>query len=163
MTKLRNLVTVLTVMAATPALAWDLDGQAQEDIMTMSHHGRVPLPPRRGEAGSVYAIVTQAAVRHRIPPALLHGVIRVESNYNCNAYNRSGATGLGQLMPGTARSLGVRNPRSCHENADGAARYLARFYHKFGGNACAAATAYNRGSGRGCSAYGRQVVRFATR
>ena len=107
---------------------------------------------------SAYEAVSNAAQRNGVPQRLAHAVIKVESGHNCHARNRSGAAGLGQLMPATARSLGVRNPMSCEQNAEGAMRYLGQFYRQSGGNACAAATAYNRGSLGGCSAYGRKVL-----
>lgn len=125
--------------------------------------GVVPLPPRRMEGGSVYAIVTQAAARHGVPQRLAHAVIRVESNYNCGARNRSGASGLGQLLPRTASSLGVRNSFDCVQNADGAMKYLKQAISN-GGAGCAGVSLYNRGVGARpvCTAYGKRVMRLAS-
>lgn len=123
----------------------------------------VPLPSRRGKGGSVHAIVSKAAARHGVPQRLAHAVIGLESRHNCSARSRSGASGLGQLMPGTARAMGVRDSMNCHQNANGAMKYLGDFYRRTGGNWCAAATAYNRGSVGGCSGYGRKVVHSAGR
>jgi soluble lytic murein transglycosylase-like protein len=66
----------------------------------------------QAEGGSVQAIVTQEAARAGVPQRIAHAVIRVESGYNCRARNPSGAAGAGQLMPATARAMGVRNPRT---------------------------------------------------
>lgn len=154
--------TILIGLAALSLTT--LPVQAQEipdDAPALAMRSTVPLPPRRMQGGTVYAIVTQAAARHGVPARLAHAVIHVESRHNCRARNRSGASGLGQLMPGTARAMGVRNSLDCAQNADGAMAYLGRMYRAAGGNWCLAATGYNRGSVGGCSGYGRKVVRSA--
>ena len=122
-------------------------------LMFMSE---VEAKSSRGQDG--YDFVSRAAKRYNVPEWLAHAVIHIESGHRCSARNRSGASGLGQLMPGTARALGLHNSMNCAQNADASIRYLSRFFHLSGGNACASASAYNRGSLSGCTSYGRKVT-----
>ncbi len=75
--------------------------------------------------------ILRAARRHGVAPTLLAALVRAESNFNPRAVSSSGARGLGQLMPRTARELGVGNPFDPHENLDGAARYLSEQLDRF--------------------------------
>ncbi|TXN08944.1 lytic transglycosylase domain-containing protein [Methylobacterium sp. WL103] len=113
--------------------------------------------------GSVQSIVTQEAARAGVPNRLAHAIIKVESGYNCRARNRSGASGAGQLMPATARAMGVRNIMDCRQNIAGAMRYLRQAINR-GGAGCAGDSLYETGVGARphCSAYGRRVMRFAS-
>ncbi|SFI40555.1 lytic transglycosylase domain-containing protein [Jannaschia pohangensis] len=86
-----------------------------------------------------------AARRNGIPEDLFLRLIRQESGWNPNARSHKGAIGLAQLMPGTARALGV-NPNDPAQNLEGGARYLATQYRKFGSWRLALA-AYNAGPG----------------
>ena len=116
---------------------------------------------RKVRIGGVYEMVTRSAIAHGLPPALAHGVVRVESNYNCAAYNRSGASGIMQVLPRTAAGVGVRGGlRSCGAGLEAGMRYLRQAYQAAGGNICQAATLFNQGLyGRGrCSSYGRMVL-----
>lgn len=90
-------------------------------------------------------MAAQVAARSGIPAALFLGLVQRESGFNPNAVSPAGATGLTQLMPGTARGLGV-NPMSPAENLVGGARYLAQQYRQFGRWDLALA-AYNAGPG----------------
>jgi soluble lytic murein transglycosylase-like protein len=95
----------------------------------------------------VPTLVANVAQRHAINPVLLDAVIRQESGYRVDARSPTGAMGLMQLMPGTARSLGVVNAFDVHENLDGGARYLKQQLNRFGGNVEHALAAYNAGPG----------------
>jgi soluble lytic murein transglycosylase-like protein len=109
---------------------------------------------------SIYNLVTSMAEAHGVDPALAHAVVKVESGYDCSAKNpRSSAAGAMQVLKGTARAVGVAgNLRDCRTGLEAGMRYLSRMVSLSGGSACAAATAYNRGSVGGCSAYGRKVM-----
>ncbi|MEM9231066.1 MAG: lytic transglycosylase domain-containing protein [Pseudomonadota bacterium] len=84
-----------------------------------------------------------AARRHGIPVGMFMALVTQESNWNPDAVSHKGAIGLAQLMPATARQLGV-NPRDPRQNLDGGARYLAQQYAKFRSWRLALA-AYNAG------------------
>lgn len=90
-------------------------------------------------------LFAQAGAKHGISPQLLAAVAKAESGFNPNARSSAGAQGLMQLMPGTARSLGV-NALNPTEAIDGAAKMLSGLVKKFGSTSLALA-AYNAGPG----------------
>jgi hypothetical protein len=91
------------------------------------------------------SLFTAAGAKHGVSPALLAAVAKIESGYNPGAVSPAGAQGLMQIMPGTARGLGV-NPLNPAEAVDGAARLLKRNLKDFGSLPLALA-AYNAGGG----------------
>jgi type IV secretory pathway VirB2 component (pilin) len=119
----------------------------------------VPVVSRQSPAPASYAAILQdAAARQSISPALLEALIWQESRWHPDAVSPAGAVGLGQLMPATARHLGV-DPRDPRASIHGAARYLREQIDHFGGNLELALAAYNAGpgrwSGRRCSRHCR--------
>jgi soluble lytic murein transglycosylase-like protein len=105
--------------------------------------GRGPSGFRRASyLPHVYAAESQYA----LPTGLLDALVWTESRYNPLAISKAGAAGLGQLMPGTARDLGVANRFDPMANIFGAARYLRQMLDKFGVVHLAVA-AYNAGPG----------------
>lgn len=103
-------------------------------------------PEYRGKYKGVYlALAREAANRHGIPADLFLRLIQQESGWNAGARSHKGAMGLAQLMPATARNLGV-DPNNPTENLEGGARYLKRQYQTFGTWRLALA-AYNAGPG----------------
>ena len=91
--------------------------------------------------------IQQAAIKYDLPPALIKGVIRAESNFRINAVSPAGAQGLMQLMPGTARELGITKPLDIDQNIDGGSRYLRKMLDSFDGDVKLALAAYNAGPG----------------
>lgn len=89
--------------------------------------------------------ISSAASQTSIEPALLHAVIRVESNYNPNALSPRGAQGLMQLMPSTAKRFNVHNAYDPKQNILGGARYLRELQTLFKGNLQLVLAAYNAG------------------
>ncbi len=77
-------------------------------------------------------LILAAAREHKVDPALITAVIRAESNFSPRAVSRKGACGLMQLMPATARRLGVRRPFDPAENIRGGAAYLSKLAERFG-------------------------------
>ncbi|MFO1433063.1 MAG: lytic transglycosylase domain-containing protein [Candidatus Competibacteraceae bacterium] len=90
--------------------------------------------------------IQQVAVTYQLEPALLHAVISAESGYNPQALSKKGARGLMQLMPATARRLGVSDPDDPTDNLQGGARYLRWLLDRFTDLRLALA-AYNAGEG----------------
>jgi soluble lytic murein transglycosylase-like protein len=93
--------------------------------------------------GEFLAMAREAARRHNVPEELFARLVQQESGWNPNAKSHKGAIGLAQLMPETARALGV-NPTDPYQNLEGGARYLARQFREFGSWRLALA-AYNAG------------------
>ncbi|HEY4095280.1 MAG TPA: lytic transglycosylase domain-containing protein [Baekduia sp.] len=99
-----------------------------------------------GDPSPYDAQITAAATKYGIDPALLKGLIRQESNFNASARSGAGAQGLTQLMPATAKSLGV-DAGDPAQAIDGGARYLKTQLDRFGGDESKALAAYNAGPG----------------
>ncbi len=91
--------------------------------------------------------VAELAAKYDISPSLLEALVWQESRWRTGAVSHAGARGLAQLMPGTARQLGV-NPHDPSANLEGGARYLRAQLDTFGGDLEKALAAYNAGPGR---------------
>ena len=110
-------------------------------------YGAVQGASTGGESSAYDALIEQAAARNGVNPAVLHGLIQQESGFNPDAVSSAGASGLTQLMPGTASTLGVANTLDPAESIEGGARYLGELTSQFGGNTEDALAAYNAGPG----------------
>jgi len=129
-----------------------LDGrlsQQYEHSAKLTPHGKTGrdtglIPSYRGKYRGQYLETAKAAARrHGVPEDLFLRLIQQESGWNHVAVSHKGATGLAQLMPATARRLGVDETDPA-ENLDGGARYLRMMYDRFG-NWRHALAAYNAG------------------
>lgn len=107
----------------------------------------------QGWSGAYAKALVDVANANEISPYLLEAVVWQESRWNPSARSRVGAIGLAQLMPGTARDLGV-DPRDPIQNLSGGARYLRQQLNRFDGNVEKALAAYNAGPGRVMTAGG---------
>jgi hypothetical protein len=104
-------------------------------------------PARLGPPSPFDEQIVQAAREANVPPALLKAMCRSESNFNPRAQSHAGAQGLMQLMPGTARGLGVTDAFDPVQSLRGGARYLRQQLDRFGGDVSKAVAAYNAGPG----------------
>lgn len=90
-------------------------------------------------------IIQTACNRHGVDPALVHAVVKVESDFNPYALSRKGAMGLMQLMPQTALDMNVQNSFNPNDNVDGGVKYLRYLIDRYEGNLSLALAAYNSG------------------
>jgi soluble lytic murein transglycosylase-like protein len=112
--------------------------------------------PMSEKAARYDSFVLAHAAAHRLRPELVRAVIQVESGFNPRATSPKGAMGLMQLMPDTARVLGVRDAYDPNENIRGGAKYLRQLLDKYDGNQELALAAYNAGPGA-VDKYGAKV------
>lgn len=102
----------------------------------------------KGNSGQYDHIVEAASKMFGVNPKLIHSVIRHESGYNPRAVSPAGAMGLMQLIPGTAKRMGVSDAFDPQDNIMGGTKYLRLLLDMFGGNPVHAVAAYNAGEGR---------------
>jgi soluble lytic murein transglycosylase-like protein len=115
-----------------------------EDIATQSTD---PATAGVDSRASIQNSIQAAARTYNLPSTLIRSVIRAESNFRADAVSPAGAQGLMQLMPATARELGVTDPFDVAQNIDGGARYLRQMLDRFDGDLKLALAAYNAGPG----------------
>jgi len=119
----------------------DQTGQLIVPAWAYTDVGPAPVPAQYAAA------LKQAAAAANVSPSLLAALVWQESRWNAQALSPKGAMGLAQLMPATARDLGV-NPADPISNLNGGARYLRQLLDLFDGNVEKALAAYNAGPGR---------------
>ncbi len=128
----------------------------------------VPLHTRN----EIYEIIDRAARKYNVPVNIIRGIIEAESGFNEKAVSKAGAMGLMQLMPGTAKELGVSDPFDVAQNIDGGVKYFKKMLNLFKGNLVHALAAYNAGPGavmkhsgvppyKETQKYVRRVLRFS--
>lgn len=108
-----------------------------------------PMPvPESGDRFTRYdAIIEEAARLYQLPADFIRAVVKVESDFHPEVVSRVGAIGMMQLMPGTARNMGVVNPFDPRQNIFGGTRYLRLLANLFHGDLVLTVAAYNAGEG----------------
>jgi len=91
-------------------------------------------------------IIMKAARMHEVDPAIIKAIIKAESGYNPKAVSKAGAKGLMQLMPRTAKSLGVKDSFCPEQNILAGVKYFKQLLNQFEGDVKLALAAYNAGS-----------------
>jgi soluble lytic murein transglycosylase-like protein len=93
-----------------------------------------------------HGIITQVAGRYEVDPSLIRAIIFAESGFNPRAKSKKGARGLMQLMPSTAKAMGIQDIYDPLENIEGGVKYFRLLLDRFGGDIKLALAAYNAGS-----------------
>jgi len=107
-----------------------------------------PTMPKNLQGAEIFEpVIIEAAEKNGVDPSLVRAVIQAESSGNPEAVSSAGAQGLMQLMPATAKELGVKDPFDPAENIMAGARYLRRLLDRYQGNTRLALAAYNWGMG----------------
>lgn len=152
---------VAGALAAAPAQPVDSAAPTVELSADFAVPDRAIADPGRHDDGvpAIYAAkVAELSTRFDLSPALIEALVWQESRWQAQARSPVGAQGLAQLMPGTARYLGV-NPLDPFANLEGGARYLREQIDRFDGDLEKALAAYNAGPGRVMKANGIPRIR----
>jgi membrane-bound lytic murein transglycosylase MltF len=119
-----------------------------DDPYERDEKGDIPVPAKVSERMSMWEEKLQKLCeQYEVDPHLVRAVMKMESGGNPNAVSSAGAIGLMQLMPGTAKGLGV-DPKDPDRNLEGGIKYLAQLSDKYDGDFTKTLAAYNAGSSR---------------
>ena len=174
-TLLPGLLLLMSSLLCTPAAATEIyrwvdsegvvhltDRPTHEGYRLIQLHNkqakmsRIDFRNRKANRKRFSGKIAQVARRYKVPEALLHALITIESVYDPNAESRAGAVGLMQLMPATARRYGVFNRRNPTANLNGGTRYLRDLLIRFDNDVELALAGYNAGE-KAVEKYNNQI------
>ncbi len=115
----------------------------QEEIVAASE----PTTVGKVSKARILDIISKVSQKYGVDEKLIQAIVKQESGFNPNATSHCGAMGLMQLMPGTAKGLGVKNPYDPIQNIEGGVKYIKAKLEKYNGNLILALASYNAGSG----------------
>ncbi|MDA0978296.1 MAG: lytic transglycosylase domain-containing protein [Proteobacteria bacterium] len=130
-----------------PPVTDDYKLLARRDTFDNAGHILANRPIDTGGNKAFRHHIHTASEKYKVDPALVEAIIQVESSFRPDAVSRSGATGLMQLMPGTARDLKVTDRYNPRQNIHGGVLYISQLMERFNNNLTLVLAAYNAGPG----------------
>lgn len=134
------------INSSQPLQTLDSTSTAANNPLTALTSAAMPPLSLLKNTGNFEQIINQASQLYNVPAKLITAVIQQESSFNPNAVSQSGAEGLMQLMPATARSLGVNDAFDPEQNIMAGTKYLKQMLDKYSGNIDLGLAAYNAGA-----------------
>lgn len=131
---------------------------SQDLLKTVSANTR-PQPQFNAAAAKYDSMIERSAKQHNVSPVLIKAIIQAESNFNPRAVSNNGAVGLMQLLPSTARSMGVQDPMDPQKNITAGAKYMRMLLNRYNDDEALALAAYNAGP-EAVKSHGNQVPPF---
>lgn len=154
--RMRNLLFSALAIALPPQMKpGALNLTAPQPRVSVTVDGFEALPAHE----AYESIIQEAADRYDLNPALIRSVIETESAFNASAVSRAGATGLMQLMPAVAESMGVDNLLDPRENIMAGAQLLRELHDRYHGNLPLMLASYNAGA-TAVARFGRRIPPF---